>query len=416
MSSRSPAASSPRSTMNRSAAASDADARSASNSARAADRGAPAGPSPPSVRPRDPALRVSLQSPPSVPVPSLTENPSSDPTRRSPVVQESLAAAALRTGSGQTPRVTQAHQSRATLANTAIGSPRPVADSIPRASLSGLPGPAAIESDEVLPAAVPQQASGRRRGAHARTPTPTPPELTRADSESDSGESTSDLAPRAAQLRGREGSGRVNSHLVRTPAAPPSPSVQPTTPGGNMVVTVDNLRLAPSPPDTRAASEEGASRSSVGPASSPDGGPHGHTHLHPMASPLSGAPPSQWHPLSLATLRDRLRSLALQREWVRSSMLRISAFVGYRKHLSDYRVVCCAIPCRAVWYFGDATEPGQPHATQSDAGDGQRSWAARVSSPVPNGFLSRTWTTVRGRNRCTALRCSASEAASPTLF
>ena len=208
-------------------------------------------PSPPAVRPRDVALRVSLQSPPSVPVPSRAEDPSSDPTRRSPVDQEEFVAAASRTGSGQTPRVSDAHSSRATRANTAIGSPRPVADSIPRASLSGLSGPATAEGDEVLPTAAPQQILGRRRGAHsARTPTPTPPELTRADSESDSGESMSDLAA-AVQLRGRDGSGRPHPHLVRTPAAPPSPSVQATTPGASLFLLLSlslSSSLFPPPP------------------------------------------------------------------------------------------------------------------------------------------------------------------------
>lgn len=325
---------------------------------------AAAAPSPPSVRPRNAGLRVSLQSPPSVPIPSPAEN-RSNLTRGSPVAQEPPVAAALRTGSGQTPRVNQAHTSRATIANTAIGSPRPVADSIPRASLSDLSGPAAVGSNEVLPAtAAPQQGSGRRRGLHARTPTPTPPDLTRAESDSD--ESTSDMVTRAVQLRGREGSGRVNSHVVRTPAAPPSPSVQPTTPGGNAVVAVDNLRLAARPPDTHAASEDSAVRASVGPAALPDSELHNQPGRHPMAGPLGGGPPSQWDALSLSTLRDRLRNLALQREWVRP-----------QAPLSPHRFACVSVAGCTLLHrvtepsnstavaHRDAlprTVPGQPHA------------------------------------------------------
>ena len=53
---------------------------------------------------------------------------------------------------------------------------------VSRASLSELSGPAAVDSDEVLPAVAPQQTSGRRRGRMLGR-RPTPPELTRADSE-----------------------------------------------------------------------------------------------------------------------------------------------------------------------------------------------------------------------------------------
>ena len=39
-----------------------------------------------------------------------------------------------------------------------------------------------------------------------------------------------------------------------------------------------------------------------------------------MASPQSVARPAQWDALSLGTLRERLRSLALQRERVRQGL------------------------------------------------------------------------------------------------